>query len=438
MYFLYSLLLVFVCFLSFPFFFAKMIFARKNYGKLSQKMGFLPRDIGGQGRPKVWVHAVSVGEVSAIHPLVRELRKAYPQADILLSTGTASGQAVARERVKEADSVFYFPLDLPWVVRRVLRRIRPEVFITAETELWPNFLRIMKEQGGRTMLANGRISDRSFQRYKKTRFFWTPVLDHFDVLSMIRVEDGERIISIGADPLSVCINGNCKFDQAAYSADAAFRAEMEELLGFRGGETVFVAGSTHAGEEELLLEAYVKMCSRFPEMILLLVPRHVERAPQIEKLFPRFGLEGFRRRSQIAGRGIDGNRVVLWDTFGELFKVYSVATLVYCGASLVPLRGQNILEPAAWGKVVFYGPSMEDFQDACQLLERVYAGIRVQNIDELVGQGIYLLEHPKELASRGQAGRDAVLANQGATRRNMELVRKLIESDRAGARAGAL
>ncbi len=433
MYFLYSFFLTALGLVSFPFFLTQMIFAGKNYGSFRQKLGFLPGEISARdgGEPRIWVHAVSVGEVSAIHPLLRRLREAYPQASLFLSTGTASGQRVARERVPEASAVFYFPLDLPWIVRRVLRRLRPDVFITAETELWPNFLRIARREGTRTMLANGRISDRSFPRYRKTRFFWTAVLDHVDVCSMIGVHDGERVIAMGANPVTVFVNGNCKFDQAAFSADPVFREEMENLLGLGAGEPVFAAGSTHEGEEEIIVQAFLKMRRRYPGMVLAIVPRHVERAGQIEKLLAGAGLAGdFLRRSAIPPGGIGKRRILLWDTFGELFKVYSIASIVFCGASLVPKRGQNILEPAAWGKVVLYGPSMEDFPDARRLLENAGAGITVRNGDELAAQCLHLLENPQERESRGKEGRDALLGSCGASERNVELVRRLIELKR--------
>ena len=412
-----------------PFFALKMIFNSHRRRVFAQKLGFFPREIFARmnGKPRIWVHAVSVGEVSAIHPLLRDLRAAYPQGCLLLSTGTESGQKIAKERVTEATGIFFFPLDLPFIVKRVIRRLRPDLFILAETEIWPNFLRIMKEEGGRTMLANGRISDRSFPRYRKTRFFWTGVLDHLDVMSMIRVQDGERIISMGANPVQVFVNGNCKFDQAALWAEPALEKEMQALLGVNPQDRIFVAGSTHEGEEEAVLQAFLNLRRRYPAMILLLVPRHVDRIPKLEKLLLRNGVEDFIRRSRLDAAGLNGKRVVLWDTFGELFKVYSVATIVFCGGSLVPRRGQNVLEPAAWGKLVFYGPSMEDFLDAHSLLQSVGAGIMVRNAEELAEQCLFFLDHPQELEKRGEAGREALLANRGATRRNAELALELLK-----------
>jgi 3-deoxy-D-manno-octulosonic-acid transferase len=191
-----------------PFFLAKVIFSREKRKVFAQKLGFIPEKTlaGMKGKPRIWVHAVSLGEVSAAHPLIRKLREVYPEACLMLSTGTVSGQKIARERVLEATGTFFFPLDFPFVVRKVIRQLRPDLFVIAETELWPNFLRIVKEEGAKALLVNGRISERSFKRYLKTRFFWTGVLDDFDAMSMIRVQDGERIISMGANPVKVLVN----------------------------------------------------------------------------------------------------------------------------------------------------------------------------------------------------------------------------------------
>jgi 3-deoxy-D-manno-octulosonic-acid transferase len=334
---------------------------------------------------------------------------------------------MARERVNEATGTFFFPLDYAWVVRKVIRRLRPDLFILAETELWPNFLRVVKEEGAKSLLVNGRISDRSYERYRKVRFFFTAVLDHFDALSMIRVQDGERIISMGANPVQVFVNGNCKFDQAAALADPRLQGEMRRLVGIRADDRVFVAGSTHEGEEEVVIRAFLRLRKSFPELVLLLAPRHVDRCERVEKILERNGIRHWVRRSRLDGEGRKNAPVVLWDTFGELFKIYSLGTLVFCGGSLVSKRGQNILEPAAWGKVALYGPSMEDFLDAHGLLSSVGAGIMVRNEEELTERCLYLLNHSREREEKGEAGREALLAQRGATQRNLELVRKLLK-----------
>lgn len=252
------------------------------------------------------------------------------------------------------------------------------------------------------------------------------VLDHFDVLSMIRVQDGERIIAMGANPVRVFVNGNCKFDQAVFSAEPIHREKMKKLLEVGEDDRVLIAGSTHEGEEEILLRVYLRIREKHPEILLFLVPRHVERADGVEKLCARCGVKDLMRRSAIDSQGRQGARVVLWDVFGELFKLYSLGTVVFCGGSLVPRRGQNILEPAAWGKAVLYGPSMEDFADARQLLESVGAGIQVRDESELLRRCLELLDHPQDRKNRGEAGKAIVYAQRGAARRNLEAARRLL------------
>jgi 3-deoxy-D-manno-octulosonic-acid transferase len=428
-YFFYNLLVNALFLIALPYLLIQIVFSGKSRGMFLQKLGFVPREVGAnsKGEPRIWIHAVSMGEVSAVHPLVKELRARYPRGAILLSTTTASGIQIARERVTEADAIFFFPFDVPFILRRLLRRIRPGLFILAETEIWPNALRLAKKAGARTLLVNGRISERSFPRYRKTRFFWTSVLDNLDRLSMIRVLDGERVIVMGANPVHVFVNGNCKFDQAALAAVLSHADEMRRLLELKETDRVFVAGSTHEGEEEAVVQAFLTMREKHPDLILILVPRHIDRVPRVEKILTQRGLPDYILRSRLHPGGRMGKTVVLWDTFGELFKVYAIATLVFCGASLVPKRGQNILEPAAWGKTVLYGPSMEDFMDAKELLESCQAGITVRSAAELAEKGRYLLDHPQELANRGKFGREAVLTSQGATRRNAKLAIRLLE-----------
>lgn len=428
MYVLYNLLLWSISLTVLPWMMIKRIIGGTPGEVFRQKLGMIPQEIleTMTGKPRIWVHGVSAGEVSAIHPLIRELRTQYPGACIMLSTGTESGQKVARERVPEASARFYFPLDIPWIVKRVVRRVQPDLCIVAETELWPNFLRIVKKEGAKTMLANGRISERSFKRYRRTRLFWMGVLDHLDILSMIRVQDGERIIAMGANSVNVFVNGNCKFDQAVFSAEPIHREEMKKILKVEEENQILIAGSTHEGEEEILLRVYLRIQEKHPEVLLFLVPRHVERAGRIERLCEKYGVKDVVRRSQIDSQGRRGARIVLWDIFGELFKLYSLGTVVFCGGSLIPRRGQNILEPAAWGKVVLYGPSMEDFADARQLLESVGAGIGVRDESELLRWCLQLLDHPQEGRNRGEAGKEIVFAQRGAARRNLELARRLL------------
>ncbi len=431
MYFIYNLLGAIFIIISAPFLIYKLFSYADWRRALREKLGFVPQGprTCSPRSPRIWIHAVSMGEVSAIHPLIRELANIFPKGHFILTTSTESGQKIAREQVKEASLVSYAPLDLPGAIRRTLQRWQPDLLIIAETEIWPNLLRIAQERGVRTMLANGRISARSFRRYRRTRFFWAEVLDHFDLLSMIHVQDGDRVIAMGANPVKVLVSGNCKYDQAIFQVEMKFKKEMQDLLSLKEEDLVLVAGSTHEGEEEIILKAFSRVRQDFPSLILIIVPRHVERVPKIEKLVEYAG-EDYAYRSQLPREGRKGRYLIIWDTFGELSKVYSMATLVFCGGSLVPKRGQNILEPAAWGKVVFYGPSIEDFHDAHELLQEAGAGFMVKNDEELVERCLYFLNHPAELLKRGQGAKEIIKSNIGAAQRNAALARDLLEGKR--------
>jgi 3-deoxy-D-manno-octulosonic-acid transferase len=303
------------------------------------------------------------------------------------------------------------------------------MFIVSETEIWPNFLRTAKRLGIRTIMVNGRISVRSFGSYMKARFFIKRVLQNFDIMSMIMKSDADKIISMGALPERVLINGNSKYDRLADQVHRSFEEEMRRILSISREDKVFIAGSTRTGEEEVVIEAYLRFVKAYPDMLLIIAPRHIERTGEIEELLRKSRLEFVLKTELDKGKINRDKPVIVIDTIGDLFKVYSVGTIVFCGGSLVPLGGQNVLEAAAWGKVVFYGPSMEDFLDASELLERVGAGIEIKDADDLVKTGIKLLKDPETLRSLGEAGREAVMANRGSARRNAELIKELLEGN---------
>ncbi|NOX96861.1 MAG: 3-deoxy-D-manno-octulosonic acid transferase [Nitrospirae bacterium] len=431
MYLFYNLLLLFSFLVGLPsFFLGKMLFTGKYRKSFRQKFGFIPSSLQEKmvGSPCIWINAVSVGEVIAVSSLVKALHKMYPQACLIFSTGTETGQEMARKMVKEATAYIYYPLDLPWIVRRTLDIVNPDLFINTETELWPNFLRLAKKRGVKIILVNGRISVRSFSRYRKTAFFWRKVLDNLDVMSMISEIDAERIRAIGAKPERVFVNGNSKYDALAGRTEPRFEEELRKILKINEEEKVFIAASTHRGEEEIVLQAYKRFLEKFPGLLLIIIPRHIERVGEVEEIVKKEGVGPCIRRSRIEGsKQSRTESIIILDSIGELFKVYSLGTLVFCGGSFVPRGGQNIMEPAAWGKVVFYGPSMEDFLDAKELLERAGAGIPVESVETLIEKGLALLSQPRELKKRGEAGRKVVMSSGGAGQRNAELVRGLLK-----------
>ena len=422
---LYNVLLLIATVFAVPFYGARMLLTGKYRRSLGPKFGRLFPEMASRmiGRPRIWVHAVSVGEVTAAAPIVETLRSRFPAACIVMSTSTETGQEMARKLVDAATAHIYYPLDIPCVVRKVLDLVRPDVFVPVETELWPNFIRICRERGTRIVMANGRISPRSFRRYRATRFFWKEILAALDGAGVISETDQERLAALGMPLARIQVIGNAKYDGLAARVSPELELKIAARLGIEAGEEALVAGSTHEGEETVILEVYQRILERRPDFKLILIPRHIERAEAVAELIRQAGFADFIKMSEInAGRRRVKERIILVDVIGELFKVYSLAAVVFCGGSLVPKGGQNILEAAAWGKVVFHGPHMEDFPDELALLEEVGAGITVTNGEELFTGIRKFLDRPDVLRSRGEAGRQAVAANKGAAARYAALI----------------
>lgn len=377
------------------------------------------------GRPRIWIHAVSLGEVKVAKPIIHVLKRDLPGCALIVSTTTAHGRKSARATFGPDIPVIYAPVDVRFCVHRALRTIRPDVMVFLETEIWPAWLYEARRMGIRTALINGRISIRSIDGYLRLRPFMKQVLRHIDAFSMILHQDARRIMAIGAPPGRVLVNGNAKYDGLAAQKDAQTAPDMRRLLNLRPKDRVLVAGSTRQGEEEILLKAYKDVLKRFSDTLLMIAPRHVERAVGICDQVRRYNLT-CRLRTQIHIQDAPRTeQVVVMDTFGELFNLYSVATVVFCGASLVPLGGQNPLEPAAWGKAVLYGPSMEDFLDATEILRAADAAVCVSDARELSRTVIRLLSDPEALTAMGAHARDAVHKHQGAAAQQANVIQTL-------------
>jgi len=430
MYLIYNILLLLSALFLVPYYSLKILLTGKYRKSVGPKLGMIPATIfdGMAGQPRIWVHAVSVGEVTAAAPIVAALRDLYPQACIVLSTSTETGQEMAQRIVPEATCRIYYPLDIPCVVRKVIGLVKPDVFVPVETEIWPNFIKVCRDAGIRIVMVNGRISPRSFKRYRITRFFWQNVLDMVDGIGVISEVDSDRLQAIGVHPSRIQVMGNAKFDSLAARVDPALKDEMARALNVGEGERVFVAGSTHEGEEEIVFRVYRKILEKFPGFRLVLVPRHIERGQDVLAIARKSGFSDVITMTEIrGGKRPSGERVIIIDVIGELFKVYGLATVVFCGGSLVPRGGQNILEAAAWGKVVFYGPSMDDFMDEKALLEEAGAGIQVKDGDELYKGMTELLNDHEALEGKGEAARGLVAANRGASKRYADLIARALD-----------
>lgn len=376
-------------------------------------------------RPPLWLHGVSVGEIAAAQPLVQELSHWLPPQQILLSTGTETGQAVARRLFPPPFSVVYAPLDWPYAVQRYLHHLRPRVYAALETEIWPDFLLTAHQAGVRLALLNGRLSARSFRRYLKFKRYISVIINLFTFIAAGSDTDAARFLELGATPARVVVTGSSKFARTVDPAVQAQAAAYGRMLQVAAERPVFLAASTHPGEEELLLQAFGRWRRQFPALRLWLAPRHPERATQVAHLLAQAGLAWQSWRQVKAGAKFDPDAVLLIDTIGDLFSLYGLADLIVVGGSFVPHGGQNLLEPAAWGKVPIYGPYMDNFRPAQEILEAVGAGLPVKEVEELLLVGARLLAQPREREERGAKARQALAPHQGAARRQAELLWRL-------------
>ncbi len=402
---------------------------------LSQRLGLysdeLVRSISGS--PRIWIHAVSVGEVSVAIAIIESLVSLMPDCAIILSTTTKPGQDFAKKKLKAGKfcskaTCIYAPVDFIASVRKALSAIKPDVLVFLETEIWPNWIVEAHKMGIKTAIVNGRISVRTIKRYLKIRSLTKEVLKHIDAFSMISKADAQRIRMIGAPVKRVEINGNAKYDLLLDQADPGIKTEIKRLYNLSGDEPVFIAGSTRSSEEKIIIDVYRKIVQSVPETLLFIAPRHVKRAHQIECLVKTNGFS-CRLRTDLDKKGcLRTESVIIMDTIGELQAIYSIASIVFCGGSLAPLGGQNILEPAVWGKPVFYGPSMEDFLDAKELLEKTGGGIQVKDGSELAERAIYYLTHPDQADIIGKSAKKAVISNKGSAAKHAAVIDRLARS----------
>ena len=396
----------------------------------AERFGLLSQQTAAKlaGGPVIWLHAVSVGEVIAARTLVQALRQKYQGYRLLLSVTTETGRSVA-ERDGLADAVIYFPFDITMAVRRLLHRFAPVLIVIMETEIWPVLTEEAARRGIPLMLANGRISERSFPRYRRFAWFFRPVLHRFSLIGMQSAADLERIVAIGAPPQRSMLLGNLKYDIPSSPVTPEERSRLRACYRIPEQAQVLVVASTHPGEEALLLPAVHRLCGRFPELVPVLVPRHPERGEQVALLA---GQAGFRvlRRSQIehwSGECAPG-MLLLVDTVGELMQFYALADLAYVGGSLVPTGGHNLLEPASRGIAQLFGPYMNNFREVAALTLSYAAGRQVAAPEAFEAVAGELLADPDQRAALGAGGLRLLAECGGALARHLAAVAGVLRS----------
>jgi 3-deoxy-D-manno-octulosonic-acid transferase len=432
MYAVYSALIVLFFLAVSPYLLYQAVRYRKYVTSLPQRLGILPLSFNLDGDESIWIHAVSVGEVLTARALLQELRERYPRLRIFLSTTTITGHQVARNNLQYIDEVFYFPFDFGFLVRRTLRLVRPRIFIMMETELWPNLLRACRDAGVRTVLVNGRISSRSYPRYKLARSFFKHVLAHVDRFCMQSDESARRIIEIGADPSRVTVTGSLKFDSLEVPglSTPLDRGRNRVLRYFRvtPDRPVIIAASTLKGEEEPVLEAFGRIRATRPAALLIIAPRKPERFDDVERLARRSGWN-VARRTELPVDADPRHDVVVLDTIGELAQLFQVGTVVFVGGSLVDAGGHNILEPAVFGKPIVFGPHMQNFAEIARAFLDNGAAVQVADGRALEGALRDLLDDPVRRASLGAAARALVEANRGARGRTLAVLAQLLQPE---------
>lgn len=396
---------------------------REGFGE--KLFGLVPRREG--SRSCVWLHAVSVGEVNLLATTLAEFERRSPELELVVSTTTKAGYDLARRKYANY-TVFYCPLDLSWAVRTALRRVRPNLLVLAELELWPNFIQAAKEHGAGVAIVNGRLGDKSFRKYRRLKRFVGPVLRKIDAIAAQDGEIADRFLQCGAQAATVHSTGSLKFDGAQTDRYNAKTLQLRKVAGFEDDDIVFLAGSTQEPEEAYALKIFQNLATKYPRLRLILVPRHPQRFEEVAQLLQRSGHSWSRRSelspSRLASRA---SRLLLVDTIGELGAWWGTATIGFVGGTFGSRGGQNMLEPAAYGVATCFGPNTWNFRDiVAQLLAADGARV-VSDRDELERFVRECLKRPESAQQLGERARDLVLSQQGATQRTVDLLLPLLD-----------
>jgi 3-deoxy-D-manno-octulosonic-acid transferase len=431
MFWLYNALLL----LAFPgvlgYLILRSLLSGKYRTNLGPRLGLGLRDlVKTTNRRVIWVHALSVGEVLSAVSLLYSLRDQFPQYELFFTTTSETGQQVARQSLAGLNCRFsYLPLDLWWIVRRKVKIIGASLFVLVETDLWPNLLWCLAREGTPVVLVNGKVSDRSFPRYRLGHRFISEVFNNIDVLCVQSEEDARRMRMLGVETSKVNVIGNIKFDQPSSNSLRSERDQLIKELGWIPPSVTWVAGSTHPGEEDIILEVYTRLREEFPSLSLILAPRSQQRFGEVFSLVKERGWQT-ARRSQLLGensRGVQLDVLVL-DTIGELARFYSLGNFAFIGGSLVDSGGHNPLEAAQRGLPVIFGPHMENFKEIGTILIESGGGCQISTEAELFEQIKSWLVAPTKCKEQGKSAQGALEAHRGAVARSLEVIRGLLES----------
>jgi 3-deoxy-D-manno-octulosonic-acid transferase len=430
MYWVYNALLTVLLLAGLPFLPVLWLLGRRYSMGLGERFGFYAREIRSSAvnsRP-VWIHAASVGEVLVAARLAGEIKTRFPHRQILLSAFTQTGYETARQ-AKSAGLAIFLPLDHPWIVKRSLSTFDPSLIVFLETEVWPNILRLAYLRGTPTVLLSGRFSARSFKKYSAFSWFFKTALRHFTRMGMQTEDDAQRARRLGADPAKVVVTGNLKIASSLGGPNGGDKAIAESLEGQTdsAGQSLLVAGSSHRGEEEILLNAFRSLKQRFPGLQMVLAPRHPQRFHEVEKLLKGSGLD-FERKSGSNGRSFTLHDVLLLDTLGDLPSFYARCDIAFVGGSLVDAGGHNLLEPARCRRPVLFGPYMANFASFAEAMKAQGGGIEVRGANDLIREIAALLMDANKRATMGERAYRLAMDEQRVGERSFALISRYLQT----------
>ncbi|HVP36952.1 MAG TPA: 3-deoxy-D-manno-octulosonic acid transferase [Terriglobales bacterium] len=417
MYFTYTLLYSLIFILLSPYLFLRGLFGRhgilERLGKIRipEKLSF----------PLVWFHAASVGEVKALATILPRLKRLRPDCSIAVSVVTKTGKREASATLSQADLISYFPLDFPFIWKKVFRKLNPSLLVLVETEFWPNLIREAKNYGCKLCMINGRISKTSFKRYRKIKSFSSLVLSNIDLFCMQSKEDAEKLWNLGGDKSRTEIVGNLKFDRALLGINGSNKMVLRRRLELSKDDRLIIAGSTHQEEERIVLTVFKRLREEQPNLVLLLAPRHLSRLNEIQELLLEMKLDYVKRSTFHKDKRAE---IILLDTMGELENLYSISEIAFVGGSLVPTGGHNILEPASYGVPVLFGPYIDNFKPSSDLLLKFGGGIMVKDQEELYQRMSELLKDETLRKKIGEKGKQALLSQTGTSEKTVQLLLK--------------
>jgi len=430
MYFVYNLLLSILTFFLLPYYYFK---SKRSGEKLNlrERFAFYDQnlDLLFPAPQVIWIQAASAGETLAAQKLTAEIREKHPEARIIFSTMTASGKNLAKKKIEGADLIIYLPFDLNWVVKKAVKTFRPDLFIMIETELWPNLIRALDKQGAQIMLASGRISDDSFGQYKFLGSLLEDMLKRIDIFSMQHQEAAEKIKELGASEDHICINGNLKYDIDLNLPTEEEYFQKRKLFKIKEETKVLAAGSTHQGEEEMILDLYQQLKPDFGKLKVLLAPRYVERREELLDLCREKGTAAvlYSELKRNAVQLAEDTDIIIVDTMGELAQLYFYADLIFIGGSLIDRGGHNVIEAAARAKVVLFGQSMYNFKEERDFLLKNEVGFEIKNENDFFEKVYQLLANDQYRKQRAEKAANLIDKNSGSVRKQLQLIDVLLE-----------